>query len=64
MNKILPIIIAGMMLTGCGTMTAKDSIKMINLAKNASMITKAGVSEEITNCVKDVFDPGNRGSGC
>jgi hypothetical protein len=53
-----------MMLTGCGTMTAKDSIKMINLAKNASMITKAGVSEEITNCVKDVFDPGNRGSGC
>jgi len=53
-----------MMLTGCGTMTAKDSIKMINLAKNASMITQAGVSEEITNCVKDVFDPGNRGSGC
>lgn len=64
MNKILPIIIAGMMLTGCGTMTGKDVIKSINLAKNASMITKAGVSEEITNCVKDVFDPGNRGSGC
>ena len=64
MNKILPIIIAGMMLTGCGTMTGKDVIKSINLAKNASMISKAGVTEEITNCVKDVFDPGNRGSGC
>jgi uncharacterized protein YcfL len=63
-NKILTIIIAGVMLTGCGTMTGKDVIKSINLAKNASMITKAGVSEEITNCVKDVFDPGNRGSGC
>jgi len=63
-NKILAIIIAGVMLTGCGTMSGKDVIKSINLAKNASMISKAGVTEEITNCVKDVFDPGNRGSGC
>ena len=62
--SLLLVLVAGVMLTGCGTMTGKDVIKSINLAKNASMITKAGVSEEITNCVKDVFDPGNRGSGC
>jgi hypothetical protein len=51
-------------LTGCGTMTGKDLIKGANMAKNLSMISKAGVSEELSNCVKDVFDPGNRGSGC
>ena len=62
--SLLLVLVAGVMLTGCGTMTGKDVIKSINLAKNASMISKAGVTEEITNCVKDVFDPGNRGSGC
>ncbi len=64
MSKILAIIVAGMVLTGCGTMTGKDLIKGANMAKNLSMISKAGVSEELSNCVKDVFDPGNRGSGC
>lgn len=64
MNKILAIIIAGMMLTGCGTMTPKDMIKTANMAKNLAMISKAGVSEELSNCAKDIFDPHNRGSGC
>jgi hypothetical protein len=45
-------------------MTGKDWIKAINTGKNLSKITTAGVSEEITNCAKDIFDPGNRGSGC
>jgi len=63
-NKILAIIIAGMMLTGCGTMTPKDMIKTANMAKNLAMISKAGVSEELSNCAKDIFDPHNRGSGC
>ena len=27
-------------------------------------LSKAGVAEEATNCLKDIFDPGNRGSGC
>ena len=63
-SKILALGVALLMLTGCGTMTGKDMIKSINLAKNASMLSKAGVAEEATNCIKDIFDPGNRGSGC
>ncbi len=27
-------------------------------------LSKAGVTEEATNCIKDIFDPNNRGSGC
>jgi len=62
--SLLIVLVAGVMLTGCGTMTGKDMIKTANLAKNIAGLSKAGVSEEVTNCVKDVFDPGNRGSGC
>jgi len=24
----------------------------------------AGLEERVSNCVKDIFDPNNRGSGC
>ena len=47
-----------------GTIKGKDVIRTINLGKNISKITTAGVKEEATNCVKDIFDPSNRGSGC
>ena len=47
-----------------GTIKGKDVIRSINLGKNISKITTAGVKEEATNCVKDIFDPSNRGSGC
>lgn len=47
-----------------GTIKGKDVIRTINLSKNISKITTAGVKEEATNCVKDIFDPSNRGSGC
>ena len=47
-----------------GTISGKDVIRSINLGKNISKITTAGVKEEATNCVKDIFDPSNRGSGC
>lgn len=47
-----------------GTIKGKDVIRTINLGKNISKMTTAGVKEEATNCVKDIFDPSNRGSGC
>ena len=47
-----------------GTINGKDVIRSINLGMNISKITTAGVKEEATNCVKDIFDPSNRGSGC
>lgn len=54
------------MTSGCGvtSLSGKDIIKTINLAKNVNKITTAGVKEEASNCVKDIFDPTNRGSGC
>tara|TARA_B100001057_G_scaffold325368_1_gene325585 strand:+ start:2675 stop:2875 length:201 start_codon:yes stop_codon:yes gene_type:complete len=65
-NKVFAVLLAGIVLQGCsvGSMTGKDWIKAINTGKNINKITTAGVSEELTNCVKDLFDPGNRGSGC
>ena len=55
-----------MMTSACsvGTISGKDVIRSINIGKNISKITTAGVKEEATNCIKDVFDPSNRGSGC
>lgn len=68
MNKVIAIALAGMVLSGCsislGSMSGKDIIKAANGARNISKITTAGVSEELANCAKDIFDPGNRGSGC
>ena len=66
MNKVFAVLLAGIVLQGCsvGSMTGKDWIKAINTGKNINKITTAGASEELTNCVKVLFDPGNRGSGC
>jgi hypothetical protein len=43
-------------------MTGKDMIKTANLIKNASNLSKAGVSESIITKSKDVLDPA-RGGG-
>ena len=66
MNKVFAVLLAGIVLQGwsVGSMTGKDWIKAINTCKNINKITTAGASEELTNCGKDLFDPGNRGSGC
>ncbi len=64
MNKVLTLIAACVILTGCGTMTPKDILKSANMARNLGKITSAGVGEELTNCAKDIFDPANRGSRC
>ena len=64
MNKVLTLIAACVILTGCGTMTPKDILESANMARNLGKITSAGVGEELTNCAKDIFDPANRGSRC
>jgi uncharacterized protein YceK len=53
-----------LLVSGCGTITAKDAIKGANAMRNIATLSKAGVVESASNCVKDVFDPSNRGSNC
>tara|TARA_B100000963_G_scaffold132695_1_gene115538 strand:- start:1146 stop:1358 length:213 start_codon:yes stop_codon:yes gene_type:complete len=64
--RIIALGLIIMMTSACsvGTISGKDVIRSINIGKNISKITTAGVKEEATNCVKDIFDPSNRGSGC
>ena len=54
MNKVLTLIAACVILTGCGTMTPKDILKTVNMGRNIGKITTAGVGEELTNCAKDI----------
>ena len=64
--RIIALGLVVMMTSACsvGTISGKDVIRSINIGKNISKITTAGVKEEATNCVKDILDPSNRGSGC
>jgi hypothetical protein len=64
--RIIALGLIVMMTSACsvGTISGKDVIRSINIGKNISKITTAGVQEEATNCIKDIFDPSNRGSGC
>jgi|TARA_B110000046_G_scaffold184171_1_gene222009 hypothetical protein len=58
--KIILIGLLALSLSACGSHT----IKQINKVRMIGTLSKAGVTEEATNCIKDIFDPGNRGSGC
>ena len=58
--KIILIGLLVLSLSACGSHT----IKQINKVRMIGTLSKAGVTEEATNCIKDIFDPGNRGSGC
>ena len=62
-NSVIAVMVM-VMLTGCGTITAKDAIKGANAVRNLANLSKEGVIESASNCVKDVFDPSNRGSNC
>ena len=64
MKNITLILLLAFLTSACSATTGRDIIKTINLGKNISKITTAGVKEEATNCVKDIFDPSNRSSGC
>jgi hypothetical protein len=57
--KIISIILVGLMLSACS-----NAIKTVNTGRAIQGLSKAGVTESATNCIKDIFDPSNRGSGC
>ena len=57
--KIISIIIIGLMLGACS-----NTIKTVNTGRAIQGLSKAGVTESATNCIMDIFDPANRGSGC
>ena len=65
------IILLGVVLFGLqacsahqGREVGKILIQGYNLGKNINGITKDGVKEEASNCIKDIFDPSNRVSQC
>jgi len=60
--KLLMIGVMAVMLSACGH--KQNVIETANTYKVLGGLTKAGVTEEVIYCVKDIFDPGNRGSGC
>ena len=57
--KIIAIIAVGLMLGACS-----NTIKTVNTGRAIQSLSKAGVTESATNCIMDIFDPSNRGSGC
>ena len=57
--KLVAIIAVGLMLGACS-----NTIKTVNTGRAIQGLSKAGITESATNCVMDIFDPANRGSGC
>jgi len=57
--KLIAIIAVGLMLGACS-----NTIKTVNTGRAIQGLSKAGITESATNCVMDIFDPANRGSGC
>ncbi len=64
MKKIVLLGLAVMMLNACSVTTGKDIIKTYNLGKNLNKISKAGVIEEGSNCIKNIFDPSRNQGVC
>ena len=62
--KSILIVVMALMLGACSATTGQNVIKSANTVRAIQGLTKAGISESATNCIKDIFDPANRGSGC
>ena len=58
--KIVLIVMTAMLLNACSS----NVIKTINTGRAIQGLSKAGMTESATNCIKDIFDPANRGSRC
>ena len=62
--KLLFTVLMALMLGACSATTGSDIIRGANTVRAIQGITVAGVNESATNCIMDIFDPANRGSGC
>jgi len=62
--KSILIVVMALMLGACSATTGQNVIKSANTVRAIQGLTTAGISESATNCIKDIFDPANRGSGC
>jgi len=62
--RIILISLMAVMLGACSATTGQNVIKGANTVRAIQGLTTAGISESATNCIKDIFDPANRGSGC
>ena len=58
--RIVALILLVLSTSACSSM---NTIETANTIKILGSISKAGINEEAANCVKDIFDPHNRG-GC
>lgn len=62
--RTIAICLMALMLGACSATTGKDVIKVYNLGKNIGNITTAGVMEEGSNCIKNIFDPSRNQGSC
>jgi|DEB0MinimDraft_6_1074348.scaffolds.fasta_scaffold112112_1 uncharacterized protein YcfL len=62
--KSILIVVMALMLGACSATTGQNVIKSANTVRAIQGLTTAGISESATNCIKDIFDPANRGSRC
>lgn len=62
--KTIAICLMALMLGACSSHTGKQIIKTYNLGKNIGNITTAGVMEEGSNCIKNIFDPSRNQGSC
>lgn len=70
MRTVMVALVGVILLQGCalgptvGKGSGKTIIEAINAGRAIASVTRDGVTERAINCTKDIFDPGNRGSGC
>jgi len=62
--RIVLIGLMALMLGACSATTGQNIIKSANTVRALQGITTAGINESAANCIKDIFDPANRGSRC
>jgi len=58
--RIVLIIMTAIILNACSS----NVIQTVNTGRAIQGLSKAGITENAANCIKDIFDPANRGSRC
>ena len=58
------IILIGILVLTSACSHNMNAIETINAGRALGSLSKAGILESSSNCIRDIFDPANRGSGC